>query len=120
MVRPGQLYRVSVTLLKESNPITVRASIRRNGVEMSADSKDVKEGVMETLLMRVPPTSVPGEYKLKVEGLYENVLGGAAFVNETDLFFSQRSMTIFVQLDKPVYKQGETSMVIFLFLFPKI
>lgn len=107
IVRPSALYRVSVSLFKQTNRITVRASIRRNGVEMSSDSKDVKEGIMETLLMRVPPTSVPGEYKLRVEGLYENVLGGIAFANETDLIFSQRSMTIFVQLDKPVYKQGE-------------
>lgn len=56
----------------------------------------------------MPPTSVPGEYKLRVEGLYENVLGGFAFVNETILTFSQRSMTIFIQMDKPVYMQGET------------
>lgn len=53
MVRPGQLYRVAVRLLKETYPITVRASIQRNGVEVSADNKDVKEGIMETLLMRV-------------------------------------------------------------------
>lgn len=53
MVRPGQLYRVAVSLLKETHPITVRASIQRNGVEMSSDNKDCKEGIMETLLMRV-------------------------------------------------------------------
>lgn len=53
MVRPGQLYRVAVTILKEKAPLTVRASIQRNGVEMSADHKDVKVGIPETLLMRV-------------------------------------------------------------------
>jgi len=57
---------------------------------------------------QVPPTSVPGEYKLRVEGLYNGVLGGSAFVNETRLTFSQRSLTIFVQTDKPVYMQGQT------------
>lgn len=56
----------------------------------------------------MPATSVPGEYKLRVEGLYESVLGGSAFVNETKLTFSQRYMTIFIQLEKPVYMQGET------------
>lgn len=58
--------------------------------------------------MKVPPTSVPGEYKLKVDGLYRDVLGGAAFSNETKLTFSTRFMTIYIQLDKPVYKQGDT------------
>lgn len=108
LVRPGQLYRVSVTVLQEKQPLTVRASISRNGVEMTSDYKAVKEGITETLLMRVPTTSATGEYKLRVDGLYEDILGGVAFSNETKLAFSQRSMTIFIQLDKPVYKQGET------------
>lgn len=53
MVRPGQLYRVAVNILREKQPLTVRASIQRNGVEMSADHKVVKQGIPETLLMRV-------------------------------------------------------------------
>lgn len=62
--------------------------------------------------MQIPSTSAPGEYKLRVEGLYEDVLGGAQFINETVLTFSQRSMTIFIQLEKPVYMQGETGKCI--------
>ncbi|KAL1110500.1 hypothetical protein AAG570_008028 [Ranatra chinensis] len=58
--------------------------------------------------MKVPPTSVVGDYRLRVEGLYNTVFGGSAFVNETKLIFSQRSMTIFIQTDKPVYMQGQT------------
>lgn len=108
MVRPGQIYRVAVAVNAAPLPITIRASISRDGVEMSADSKDVKEGVPEELLMRVPTTSVPGDYKLRVEGQYTSVFGGIAFINETKVTFSQRSMTIFVQTDKPVYMQGET------------
>lgn len=53
MVRPGQLYRVAVTVLKTKQPLTVRASIQRNGVEMSTDRKNVTENIPETLLMRV-------------------------------------------------------------------
>lgn len=108
MVRPNQIYRVFVSVFIESeDPITVRASISRDGVEMSSDSQIIKTGEPETLLMRVPPTTVPGEYKLRVEGKYEKAFGGIAFLNETRLTFSQRSMTIFVQTNKPVYKQGD-------------
>lgn len=107
MVRPGQVYRVSVQVLLSPIPITVRASISRSGVEISGDTKEIKIGVPETMLMRVPPTSVPGDYKLRVEGVYSQALGGIAFINETRLTFSQRSMTIFIQTDKPVYMQGE-------------
>lgn len=108
MVRPGQVYRVSVQVLISQIPITVRASISRSGVEISGDTKEIKVGVPETMLMRIPPTSVPGDYKLRVEGVYSQALGGIAFINETRLTFSQRSMTIFVQTDKPVYMQSET------------
>ncbi|KAK9732382.1 Alpha-2-macroglobulin family [Popillia japonica] len=107
MVRPGQLYKVFVIILKEKHPITVRASIQRDGVEVVSHYNNFKINIPETLLMKVPYTSAPGEYKLRVEGLYENVLGGAAFINETKLTFSQRSLTILIQLDKPIYKQNE-------------
>lgn len=108
MVRPGLIYQVSVSILQAKYPITVHASISCDGVQISGDDKDVKEGIPETLLMRIPPTSVTGEYKLRVEGFYQDVFGGVAFLNETRLDFSQRSMTIFVQTDKPLYMQGET------------
>lgn len=107
MVRPGQLYRVLVSVLESHIPLRVRASISRDGVEASSDKKDVKIGIPETLLMRVPTTSVPGHYTLRVEGLYNSLHGGSAFVNESSLTFSQRSMSIFVQTDKPVYMQDE-------------
>ncbi|XP_002027253.2 CD109 antigen [Drosophila persimilis] len=108
MVRPGLIYQVSVSILQAQYPVTVHASISCDGVQISGDSKDVKEGVPETLLMRIPPTSVTGNYRLRVEGFYQNVFGGLAFLNDTRLDFSQRSMTIFVQTDKPLYMQGET------------
>nr|XP_018913243.1 PREDICTED: CD109 antigen isoform X1 [Bemisia tabaci] len=108
VVRPGQVYRVAVSVYHSKSPLTVRASIQRNRVELSADAKSIKLDIPETLILKVPPTSVPGEYRLRVEGLYDNTLGGAAFVNETKLHFSQRAMTVFIQTDKPIYKQSET------------
>lgn len=108
MVRPGQVYRIAVNILHSPLPMTVRASIQRNGVEIATDYQEVKESIPETLMLRMPPTSVGGDYKLRVEGMYNSLEGGQAFLNETKLIFSQRSMTIFIQLDKPMYMQGET------------
>jgi hypothetical protein len=53
MVRPGQVYRVSVTVYKAKKPISVRASIQRNGVELSSDISVIKEGIQEALLLLV-------------------------------------------------------------------
>lgn len=107
VVRPGQVYRVTVTIFKASSPITLRASIQRDGVELAFSSEDCTPNIPKTLLLKVPPTSVPGSYKLRVEGYVHGVLSGTAFLNETYLQFSQRSMTIFIQTDKPIYMQGE-------------
>ncbi|KAL0820116.1 hypothetical protein ABMA28_006056 [Loxostege sticticalis] len=109
MVRPGQIYKISANILQARLQMTVRASIARDGVEIADVIQRVKEGVPEILNMRIPATSVPGDYKLRVEGLYlDNPFGGRAFVNETQLMFSRRFMTIFIQMDKPVYMQGQT------------
>lgn len=50
---------------------------------------------------------------MKVEGLYDKISGGIAFINETDLTFSQRSMTVFIQTDKPIYMQGEIGVFLY-------
>lgn len=53
MVRPGQVYRVSVTVYKAKQPISVRASIQRNGVELTSEISIIKEGIQDTLLLLV-------------------------------------------------------------------
>lgn len=53
MVRPGQLYKVFVIILKEKHPITVRASIQRDGVEVVSHYNNFKINIPETLLMKV-------------------------------------------------------------------
>ncbi|XP_055919076.1 CD109 antigen-like [Eupeodes corollae] len=110
LVRPGIIYKVSVSILEAKYPITVHASISHNGVEISGDTKEVKKGIPETLLMRIPTSSVAGDYKLRVKGFYANIhpSENLAFLNETDLTFSQRSLSIFVEMDKPFYRQGDS------------
>lgn len=107
IVRPGQVYRVSVTIYKSTSPIYVRASLQRNGVELSSAVQTCKERIPEVLLLRVPANAIAGTYKLWVEGNVNKFFGGTAFHNETVLHFEQRSMTIFVTTDKPVYMQGQ-------------
>ncbi|XP_055836830.1 CD109 antigen-like [Episyrphus balteatus] len=110
LVRPGIIYKVSVSILEAKHPITVHASISHNGVEISGDTKEVKKGIPENLLMRIPTSSTDGDYKLRVKGFYANIhpSENLAFLNETNLSFSQRSLTIFVEMDKPFYRQGDS------------
>lgn len=107
IIRPGQVYRVLVTIYRANTPINVRASLQRNGIELSSAVQLCKERIPETLLLRVPSNALPGSYKLWVEGNVNEFLGGNAFHNETYLNFEQRSMTIFISTDRPVYMQGQ-------------
>lgn len=109
LVRPGQTFRVVVTLLLQlPEPIKVLASIQRNGVEVTQNSRECRAPVPEEILLKVPATSIPGSYRLRVEGNINDVPGGTAFSYDTALDFSQRSMTIFIQTDRPLYMQGQT------------
>lgn len=108
IIRPGQVYRVLVTIYRSNMPINVRASLQRNGNELSSANQLCKERIPETLLLRVPSNALPGTYKLWIEGNVNEFLGGNVFHNETTLEFEQRSMTIFITTDKPVYMQGQT------------
>lgn len=53
-----------------------------------------------------------GNYSLKVEGS-ATVQGfsGNLFENETDIYFSQKQLSVFIQTNKPIYKQGQTGVL---------
>lgn len=107
IVRPGHLYRLAVSILRSNQPVTVKATIQRNGVEVAAARQIAVLDDTQIVTLRVPPTSVKGNYRLRVEGTFDDMLGSIFFQNDTQLEFSPRSMTIFIQTDKPVYVQGQ-------------
>ncbi|XP_055936007.1 CD109 antigen-like isoform X2 [Argiope bruennichi] len=104
-VRPGQVYSVVVTVFR--NPLIVRASVQRDGVELASDQHECHPRIPETLLLKIPPTILPGSYRLRVDGGFEGLLEGGEFHNETELTYSQRSMTIFIETNQPIYRQGQ-------------
>lgn len=87
--------------------IPVRASIKRYDVELTSDSQKINNDKPANLLLKVPGNSLPGDYKLRVEMNLNEINGGIPTVKESPLIFLQRSMTIFITTDKPIYKQGQ-------------
>lgn len=104
IIRPGHVYRLSVTNYLPQL-VTSHASILRDGLDIASAEQQCSTNVPETMMLRVPPQALEGIYKLKIEGRTET--DEVVFSNETQLVFSQRSITIFVQTDKPIYKQGQ-------------
>lgn len=104
IIRPGHVYRISVTNYSPQQ-VTTHASILRDGLDIASAEQQCTTGVPETMMLNVPPQALEGIYKLKIEGRTDT--DEVVFSNETMLEFSQRSITIYVQTDKPIYKQGQ-------------
>ncbi|XP_042213472.1 CD109 antigen-like [Homarus americanus] len=102
-LRPGAVYRCVVSILNLDHPVHVRASLQKDGVEITSSKKDIMKGYPETLLLQIPRTSVDGDYRLRLEGNVPGTVGGTVFTNDTRLHFSTRFLTILIQTNRPVY-----------------
>ena len=56
----------------------------------------------------MPANAQAGNYKLKVEGMLDGGNGGYAFYNESDIDFDAKQASCFIQLSKPIFRQGQT------------
>ena len=54
-----------------------------------------------------------GNYTLRVEGSINGGLSGNVFENETDIIFDSKQVSLFIQTNKPLYKQGQTGTEVF-------
>jgi len=107
-VRPGQVYSLTITIFDlVDKEVPVRASIKRHDVELISDSQRINDNKPTELKLKVPTNALPGDYKLRVELNLNEVWGGISTVRESSLNFLQRSMTIFISTDKPIYNQGQ-------------
>nr|BAR45629.1 macroglobulin complement-related 1 [Epanerchodus sp. RS-2014] len=110
VVRPGSVYSVVVNMLEPSATTNIVASVSRDGVEIAA-AEAVLNGVdSETLLLRIPQTSVQGRYKLRVVGASNDILG-PQFIEVSDLKFSPRFLTIVVYTSRAVYNADMKMLV---------
>lgn len=52
----------------------------------------------------------PGNYTLRMAGYSDASQLGQIFTNDTELFFDSKEVSVFIQLSKPFYRQGQTGM----------
>ena len=53
ILRPSAIYRVVVSILHLDFPVDVRASLQKDGVEITSQKKDIIKGYPEALLLQV-------------------------------------------------------------------
>ncbi|XP_013383952.1 CD109 antigen-like [Lingula anatina] len=102
-IRPGLPLKLGVNILRASAPVNVTCTMAKNNVFLTSQSGNFEAGEPGTLLLQVPTNATPGTYKIRVNGT-----GGLTFNNESQVTFKTKTMSILIQTDKPIYKQGQT------------
>lgn len=55
----------------------------------------------------MPSNAQFGSYRLRVEGSLDKEATGNIFMNETDIEFSAKQASLFIQMSQPIYRQGQ-------------
>ncbi|WAR12173.1 CPMD8-like protein [Mya arenaria] len=110
-VRPNQVFQVFATILRlEYSEISLRVSIIKGNTEFAESLMKFDQPGSRIMQMLMPANAQAGRYKIKVEGMLDGGAGGYAFYNETDIAFDAKQASVFIQLSKPIYRQGQSDL----------
>ncbi|NXI47362.1 CD109 protein, partial [Galbula dea] len=118
-IRPGANVSVGVALLPDSPAqVTVRGEvIRDNKTILSRDMVFEKDSFGTLVLPVLPLNSAPGNYELLVEG---HAGGQLVFSNRTSLMYMAKSISVFIQTDKSLYKPGQDVLFRVVTVYPDL
>jgi len=107
-VHPNQEYNVFVTILNMFyQQIHVRVAIKRNNEDVIGATRLFTTEGFAVMPLLVPPNASPGNYTLRLEGQEIEGVAGFIFENETALEFGTKQVSVYVQTNKPLYRQGQ-------------
>ncbi|XP_028967183.1 CD109 antigen [Galendromus occidentalis] len=102
-VRPGQIFRVHVHLIKSPYALVIRSSLSCDGAEVAAALEELDAGMSTVMLLQVPESSKSGRYIFRAQGNTGGALGGTAFWEEREIYFRPQFLTILIQTSQLVY-----------------
>jgi len=107
LVYPSDIVSVWVTILNDQWSTTrVVVSLFNQYDELASNEDSLIPHVPTALVFQVPQNAPNGSYRLYIRGTLPN--GQVVFYNETNVMFRLKSLSIFIQLDKPMYRQDQT------------
>ncbi len=107
LVYPSDIVSVWVTILNDQWSTTrVVVSLFNQYDELASNEDSLIPHIPTALVFQVPQNAPNGSYRLYIRGTLPN--GQVVFYNETNVMFRLKSLSIFIQLDKPMYRQDQT------------
>ncbi|XP_053237251.1 CD109 antigen isoform X1 [Podarcis raffonei] len=118
-IRPGANLTIGVAMLKKSpQKVTVKAEVvYANNTVLRGEAVFKRDSVGTLVLPALPLGSTPGDYDLLVKGYSE---GRLLFSNHTALEFEHKSLSVFIQTDKTMYKPGQDVKIRVVTLYPDL
>ncbi|KAK7114535.1 CD109 antigen-like [Littorina saxatilis] len=110
-VRAGQVVQVFATILRMEfgryADINVRVSITQGFKELAFSEVLFERPSSRMMQLLVPENTPDGNYRLRLEGTLRSSTFGNIFQNETDIEFTTKQASLFIQMSKPLYRQGD-------------
>lgn len=106
-IRPSDIVSVWVTILNDQWPLThVAVSLFNQNDELASSEEKLLPRIPTAISFQVPQNAPSGSYKIYVRGTLPD--SDIVFYNETNVMFYPKSLSIFIQLDKPMYRHSQT------------
>ncbi|GFS03943.1 CD109 antigen, partial [Elysia marginata] len=110
-IRPQQVFQVFASILhmkKYQEYVHVHVSIIRDDEEYAGTVLRFDRPSTRIMQLRMPASAQEGHYKLRVEGRLQESATGNIWQNETDIELYNKQASLFMQMSKPLYRQGQT------------
>ncbi|XP_059162064.1 alpha-2-macroglobulin-like [Physella acuta] len=109
-IRADQVFQVFATILRMEygeNAINVRISVLQGDREYASSVLKFERPSSRLMQLKMPTNAEFGKYRLRVEGQLDERVSGNVFFNETDIEFTPKHASVFIQMSKPIYKQEQ-------------
>ncbi|RUS75424.1 hypothetical protein EGW08_016803 [Elysia chlorotica] len=109
-IRPMQVFQVFVSILHMKTyqeHVYVHVSIIRDDEEYAGSVLRFDRPSSRIMQLQMPDSAQEGHYKLRVEGRLQESAMGNIWHNETDIELFNKQASLFMQMSKPMYRQGQ-------------
>ena len=111
LIRPADIVSVWVTILNDQWPLThVAVSLFSKHDELASSEEKLLPRIPTAITFQVPHNARNSSYKMYIRRTLPD--DHVVFYNETDVIFHPKSLSIFIQLDRPMYRHEQAGRTI--------